>query len=80
MDQKNSGHSHSTLVKQPKNFKLLCDPFLEKGKSKIYRYDGMVPHDTSCSVIPRDPRSGKNRIRTRLEPLDLPVPRYVYMF
>lgn len=61
-----------------KNYKLLMDPFLVKGSVKLYRYDG-VPTDPSYpSVTPRDPRSHLTRIWTRLETLDLPVPRLVF--
>lgn len=64
--------------KPPKNYKLLVDPFLVKGASKLYRYDGVVLNDPSYPpVIPRDPRSHLTRIWTRLETLDLPVPRYI---
>ncbi|KAG5900058.1 hypothetical protein JTB14_016032 [Gonioctena quinquepunctata] len=63
--------------KLPRNYKLLVDPFLVKGAAKLYRYDGVVPNDASCPpVIPRDPRSHLTRIWTRLETLDLPVPRF----
>ncbi|CAK9833089.1 Histone-lysine N-methyltransferase SETD1 [Anthophora retusa] len=60
-----------------RNYKLLVDPFLVKGATKLYRYDGMVPGDpTYPEVQPRDPRSQLTRIWTRLEQLDLPVPRF----
>uniref|UniRef100_A0A9E8M5P1 [histone H3]-lysine(4) N-trimethyltransferase n=1 Tax=Colaphellus bowringi TaxID=561076 RepID=A0A9E8M5P1_9CUCU len=63
--------------KLPRNYKLLVDPFFVKGAAKLYRYDGIVPNDASCPpVIPRDPRSHLTRIWTRLETLDLPVPRF----
>ncbi|GAB0099249.1 hypothetical protein DMENIID0001_150990 [Sergentomyia squamirostris] len=62
--------------KAPRNYKLLVDPFLQKGASKIYRYDGIVPGDPSPPVIPQDPRTRLARLRTRIEPLDLPVPRF----
>ncbi|XP_003399301.1 histone-lysine N-methyltransferase SETD1 [Bombus terrestris] len=62
---------------KPRNYKLLVDPFLVKGATKLYRYDGMVPGDpTYPEVQPRDPRSQLTRIWTRLEQLDLPVPRF----
>lgn len=70
----------ATTNKGPKNYKLLVDPFLVKGAMKLYRYDG-VPTDPSYPpVTPRDPRSHLTRIWTRLETLDLPVPRFVYIF
>lgn len=55
--------------------KLLSDPFLVKGVQKVYRYDGIVPGDTSQPpVIPRDPRKAIARIRPRME-VELAIPR-----
>ncbi|EFA05618.2 histone-lysine N-methyltransferase SETD1B [Tribolium castaneum] len=69
--------SDSHGAKGPKNYKLLVDPFLVKGAAKLYRYDGVVPNDASYRPpVPRDPRSHLTRIWTRLETLDLPVPRF----
>ncbi|XP_066583254.1 histone-lysine N-methyltransferase SETD1 [Prorops nasuta] len=70
--------SSSTSAPQKlRNYKLLVDPFLVKGAQKLYRYDGAVPGDpTYPQVQPRDPRSQLTRIWTRLEQLDLPVPRF----
>uniref|UniRef100_A0A182PCR3 [histone H3]-lysine(4) N-trimethyltransferase n=1 Tax=Anopheles epiroticus TaxID=199890 RepID=A0A182PCR3_9DIPT len=63
--------------KAARNFKLLADPFLHRGAQKIYRYDGIVPGDPNHPpVIPRDPRNPLARIRSRVEPLDIPVPRF----
>ncbi|KAK4878406.1 hypothetical protein RN001_010912 [Aquatica leii] len=71
-----SGQSHGN-AKQPRNYKLVVDPFLVKGNTKLYRYDGVVPNDPSYPpVIPRDPRSHLTRIWTRLETLELPIPRF----
>ncbi|XP_045466894.1 histone-lysine N-methyltransferase SETD1 [Harmonia axyridis] len=73
MDQRNKMHIPKTM----KSYKLLVDPFLVKGTAKLYRYDGVVPDDSTYQpVIPRDPRSHLTRIWTRLETLDLPVPRF----
>ncbi|KAE8743562.1 hypothetical protein FOCC_FOCC010809 [Frankliniella occidentalis] len=59
-----------------RNFKLLSDPFINKGGNKLYRYDG-VPNDaTQPLVICRDPRSTLTRIWARLDQLDIPVPRF----
>lgn len=70
--------SHGGSTKAPKNYKLVVDPFLVKGATKMYRYDGNIPNDpTHHQVVPRDPRSHLTRIWTRLETLDLPVPRSV---
>lgn len=87
--QTSSKHSHShvthsqkdTVVPQvsqkQRNYKLLVDPFLVKGATKLCRYDGTIPGDpTYPQVQPRDPRSQLTRIWTRLEQLDLPVPRF----
>ncbi|XP_035740533.1 histone-lysine N-methyltransferase SETD1-like [Vespa mandarinia] len=65
------------VAQKPRNYKLLVDPFLVKGATKLYRYDGTVPGDPTYPVVqPRDPRSQLTRIWTRLEQLDLPVPRF----
>lgn len=77
MMEHRGGQTHSGS-KPPKNYKLLVDPFLVKGAIKVYRYDGVVPNDPSYPpVTTRDPRSHLTRIWTRLETLDLPVPRFV---
>lgn len=83
----NGGMEHKTPVhnavghKPPKNYKLLMDPFLVKGATKLYRYDGCVPGDSTFpNVQCRDPRSQLSRIWNRLEPADLPVPRYTFDF
>ncbi|XP_044740720.1 histone-lysine N-methyltransferase SETD1 [Chrysoperla carnea] len=78
MDRSNSGPpSVHNQHKPPKNYKLLVDPCLVKGSTKLYRYDGNVPGDpTYPPVCPRDPRSHLTRIWTRLETLELPVPRF----
>ncbi|KAG5341184.1 SET1 methyltransferase, partial [Acromyrmex charruanus] len=89
-NQPSSKHSHSHVThsqkdtavppvtqKTQRNFKLLVDPFLVKGATRLCRYDGTVPGDpTYPQVQPRDPRSQLTRIWTRLEQLDLPVPRF----
>lgn len=70
------GPNTPQAMKNPKNYKLLVDPFLVKGAAKMYRYDGAMPNDpTYPPVMPRDPRSQLTKIWTRLEVLDLPVPR-----
>lgn len=63
--------------KQPHDYKLLMDPFLVKVPQKIYRYNGIVPNDPSHPlVILKDPRNVKViKLRTRLDPLELIVPR-----
>lgn len=68
--------SHSKQHKAPRNYKLIADPFIHKGVPKIYRYDGIVPGDpTYAPVIPRDPRNPLARIRSRIEPFVMIVPR-----
>lgn len=72
----NQQQAHSSQ-KPPRNYKLLVDPFLVKGSAKLYRYDGNITGDPTYPLVtPRDPRSHLTRIWTRLETLDLPVPRY----
>lgn len=55
------------------DFKLLIDPAIKKGHSKIYRYNGVFPGQ--LPVIPKDPRSRRTRIWT-LNKADLPVPHF----
>lgn len=59
------------------DYKLLLDPFLSKAPQKVYRYNGIIPNDPNCpSVIVKDPRNTKAiRIRMRVEPMELLVPR-----
>ncbi|GAB6030334.1 hypothetical protein CHUAL_006001 [Chamberlinius hualienensis] len=66
------------MLKKKKNYKLLVDPAIKKGATaKLYRYEGIVPGDPTQPVVQvRDPRSMKNRIWTRLETLELSVPRF----
>lgn len=59
---------------KPRNYKLIVDSFLIKGKDKMYRYDGIVPND-STPIIPRDPRCPLIKMWVRLDTLELPVPR-----
>lgn len=77
MEHRRSSSEH-VPNKGPKNYKLLVDPFLVKGTMKLYRYDGVPTDSTYPPVTPRDPRSHLTRIWTRLETLDLPVPRFVF--
>lgn len=79
----NGGMEHKPPVhnavahKPPKNYKLLMDPVLVKGAIKLYRYDGCVPGDNTFPTVQcRDPRSQLSRIWNRIEPADLPVPRF----
>lgn len=66
-----------TSQKPPRNFKLLSDPALTKGVTKLYRFDGFVPNDpTYPPVMPRDPRNPVLRLRAKpVEPMVLSVPR-----
>ena len=62
---------------KPKNWKLIIDPFIIKGSTKLFRYEGQVPGDPTYPVVHlRDPRSQISRIWSRLDVLDLPIPRF----
>ncbi|KNC28056.1 hypothetical protein FF38_04442 [Lucilia cuprina] len=67
----------ATQQKAPRNFKLLSDPAITKGANKLYRFDGVVPNDSTYpTVMPRDPRNPVVRLRARpVEPMVLSVPR-----
>lgn len=67
--------SAAALPKQ--DYKLLMDPCLVKVPQKVYRYNGIVPNEPNHPlIILKDPRNTKAiRIRLRLEPMQLPVPR-----
>lgn len=69
-------------VKGPKAYKLMVDPNIVKGGVKLYRYDGVIPNDPSPPlIVPRDPRNILvAKLRTRLEPLEIPVPRSECVF
>ncbi|KAG4065754.1 hypothetical protein HA402_012432 [Bradysia odoriphaga] len=56
----------------------MVDPMIVKGGVKVYRYEGVIPNDPAPpAVIPRDPRNHLvAKLRTRLEPLEIPVPRF----
>lgn len=76
----NSNSSSSSSVpgmqKPLQDYKLVVDPFLVKAPAKIYRYNGIVPNDSSFPVILKDPRNAKKIcLRVRLDPIELPVPR-----
>ncbi|KAG8238891.1 hypothetical protein J437_LFUL015176 [Ladona fulva] len=80
MEQAHAGNrpnAHQHHHHKQRNYKLVVDPFLVKGASKLYRYDGNVPNDpTMPTVQVRDPRSHLKGIWKRLEILDIPVPRF----
>lgn len=60
-----------------KNWKLIIDPFIIKGSTKLFRYEGQVPGDPTYPVVSvRDPRPQLPRLWCRLEVTDLPVPRF----
>lgn len=60
----------------PKNYKLLHDPLLTgKKEPKVYRYEGIIPGDSTSTVVVLDPRSRITALSKRLESLDIPVPR-----
>lgn len=77
MDRNTQSHGGP---KPMRNYKLVVDPFLVKGTTKVYRYDGVVPNESNYPpVVARDPRSHLTRIWTRLETVELPVPRYKHL-
>lgn len=80
VDMDGAGGPMQPAQKVLRNYKLLVDPFLVKGRTeKLYRYDGVVPSDPAYPpVLARDPRNQLARLRSRLEPLQLPVPRWVF--
>ncbi|XP_068207015.1 histone-lysine N-methyltransferase SETD1 [Palaemon carinicauda] len=58
-----------------RNYKLLIDPVLVNGASKLYRFEGVVEGDpTYPAVVLRDPR--KQKIWIRPETMDIAVPRF----
>lgn len=74
----NSNSSGAIPPQKPvQDYKLIVDPFLVKAQQKIYRYNGIVPNDPNYpQVILKDPRNSKAiRLRVRLDPIELPVPR-----
>ncbi|GBN69887.1 Histone-lysine N-methyltransferase SETD1B [Araneus ventricosus] len=66
--------------KRKRNYKLIVDPLLVKGKGteKIYRYDGVVPglEKYYPPIQVRDPRSRLSTLWAKSEPADLIVPRF----
>lgn len=77
IDPQSSGNSSSTAVQKPiQDYKLMVDPFLVKAPQKIYRYNGIVNDPNFPQVVLKDPRNAKAiRLRVRLDPIELPVPR-----
>lgn len=69
--------THKPVHDYKPDYKLLIDPSLVKGAIKLYRYDGVVINDPQYTVVAvKDPRNVKAlRLRTRLDPIELPVPR-----
>lgn len=63
----------------PPDYKLLIDPQIRKGEEKLVRYGGEAYNTENHGqgvVIIRDPRPRMNRLWSRRERCDLPVPRY----
>lgn len=56
-----------------RNFKLLIDPIIKKGHTKILRYDGILSGQPP--VTPKDPRQRKSKLWT-VDVCDLPVPKF----
>lgn len=68
-----------TVVEKPRerNWKLIADPFLSKATTKVYRYDGVVPNDSTFpELIVQDPRKYKSKTRAMILPIVLPVPKF----
>lgn len=68
-----------TVVEKPRerNWKLIADPFLSKATTKVYRYDGVVPNDSTYpELIVQDPRTYKSKNRAITLPIILPVPKF----
>lgn len=60
-----------------RNWKLISDPFLAQVSTKIYRYEGVVPNDSSYpEVIVQDPRTYKSKSKTVTLPIELTVPKF----
>lgn len=61
-----------------RNYRLVVDPFLVRGGTKQYRYEGAAPA-APPPPPPKDPRLLRSRNnnwpRSSLDPLDLPLPR-----
>lgn len=67
------------IVEKPRerNWKLMADPFFGKVTTKIYRYDGIVPNDSSYpEVILQDPRTYKSKNKTISLPIELTIPKF----
>lgn len=77
VDPQSGINNPSGGAKQIHDYKLLVDPCLVKAPQKIYRYNGIVPNDTNpMTVVLKDPRNVKAiKLRLRLDPIELPVPR-----
>lgn len=84
MESSHSGSrsgAHHHHHHKPRNYKLVVDPFLVKGASKLYRYDGNIPNDPTYPPVQlRDPRKPPPRIWGRPDPLDIPLPRFKVRF
>ncbi|XP_064619680.1 histone-lysine N-methyltransferase SETD1B-like [Lineus longissimus] len=60
-----------------RNYKLVADPAIHPSSQKIYRFDGIQP-GTTRAVEAVDPRSRWNRLWTKRQAADLPVPKFKY--
>lgn len=70
-------HQQQPQQKPTSDYKLLVDPCLGKGPTKIYRYNGAPSDPTFPPVlVVKDPRNiAAIRLRQRVEPIELPIPR-----
>lgn len=67
------------IIEKPigSNWKLIADPFFGQVPNKIYRFDGIVPNDSSYpEVIVKDPRTFQYKNKVTNLPICLPVPIY----
>lgn len=84
MESSHSGSrsgAHHHHHHKPRNYKLVVDPFLVKGASKLYRYDGNIPNDPTYPPVQlRDPRKQPPKIWGTPDPLDIPLPRFKVRF
>lgn len=77
VDPQAQGGPSTQPQKPTSDYKLLVDPLLQKAPAKVYRHNGIPTDPTFPPVlVVKDPRNiTALRLRQRLEPIELPVPR-----
>ncbi|XP_039257076.2 uncharacterized protein LOC120333780 [Styela clava] len=80
-DVKKENHIQGVGAEQikKKDYKLLVDPQIRRGEEKLFRYEGVAYNTENHGqgvVVLRDPRPRMNRLWSRRERCELPVPRY----